>query len=337
MNIYTVARNRAGYTQEAAAQKLGMRKSTLSGIEQGKRFPAAIQISDMVRVYGAEELQTYYCSHECPCGPMLPLMLDTPQKIASALSSALETDIVGSVREALAEKETQWDHLYEMYRELRKISSAAHSLKIWYYVNEDSPYPKATLRTAEGETEGYVQARIRVNMRVQEACDQAGINRSTLYRIEKEENAPSLSLLQTLSVIYRAPELENYFCEKSCDLGRPPLYFGSDELGEIITLLLLAAYCSRGMGADLKEMLADGAINDAEEEQAIKILAILEEYIYVTDCLLLWLRKQLYLKIDQMLEDDTVSNEERPRLNEIIKQLEELGEASEKLKKLRML
>lgn len=53
------ARIRSGYTQESAAEKLGIAKSTLSGYEGGKREPTVATVAQALILFGIDASYLY--------------------------------------------------------------------------------------------------------------------------------------------------------------------------------------------------------------------------------------------------------------------------------------
>lgn len=66
-NIYQSAREGAGLTQEAAAERLGWSVRCLQDIEQEAREPSPQKVAQMVELYRAPWLRGHYCNR-CPLG-----------------------------------------------------------------------------------------------------------------------------------------------------------------------------------------------------------------------------------------------------------------------------
>ena len=66
-NKYQTAREGAGLTQEAAAERLGWSVRALQDIEQESREPSPEKVAQMAEVYRAPWLHGYYCNR-CPLG-----------------------------------------------------------------------------------------------------------------------------------------------------------------------------------------------------------------------------------------------------------------------------
>lgn len=66
-NIYQSAREGAGLTQEAAAERLGWSVRALQDIEQESREPSPEKVAQMAELYRAPWLRGYYCNR-CPLG-----------------------------------------------------------------------------------------------------------------------------------------------------------------------------------------------------------------------------------------------------------------------------
>nr|WP_297175150.1 helix-turn-helix transcriptional regulator [uncultured Agathobaculum sp.] len=66
-NIYQSAREGAGLTQEAAAERLGWSVRCLQDIEQETRNPSPEKVAQMADLYFAPWLHGHYCNR-CPLG-----------------------------------------------------------------------------------------------------------------------------------------------------------------------------------------------------------------------------------------------------------------------------
>ena len=66
-NKYQAAREGAGLTQEAAAERLGWSVRCLQDIEKESREPSPEKVAQMAEAYRAPWLHGYYCSR-CPLG-----------------------------------------------------------------------------------------------------------------------------------------------------------------------------------------------------------------------------------------------------------------------------
>ena len=66
-NKYQTAREGAGLTQEAAAERLGWSVRALQDIEQENRDPSPEKVAQMAEAYRAPWLHGYYCNR-CPLG-----------------------------------------------------------------------------------------------------------------------------------------------------------------------------------------------------------------------------------------------------------------------------
>ncbi len=63
----TAARRNAGYTQEAAAEKIDVSMAMLAAIEQGRRGASLWMLQQMARVYGVD--QNYLTTGQSPAAP----------------------------------------------------------------------------------------------------------------------------------------------------------------------------------------------------------------------------------------------------------------------------
>lgn len=125
------------------------------------------------------------------------------------------------------------------------------------------------------------------------AADIMSIDRGRLYRIESGIANPYPEDIHLMADLYNAPELENYFCSNMCPLGGN---VPKAEIADIdrITVRILSAFRKLG---DAKELLlditADGVIDESEKADMDKVLENLEELEQITQCMKLWVKKNL--------------------------------------------
>lgn len=106
-NIYQSAREGAGLTQEAAAERLGWSVRCLQDIEQETRIPSPEKVAQMAELYRAAWLRGHYCNR-CPLGASSKL----PEQDCDLQQLALEVGLVCDDPE----------HLKRMVRRLFEIA-----------------------------------------------------------------------------------------------------------------------------------------------------------------------------------------------------------------------
>ena len=125
------------------------------------------------------------------------------------------------------------------------------------------------------------------------AADIMSIDRGRLYRIESGIANPYPEEIHLMADLYKAPELENYYCTNICPLG------GDMPKADISTLdrIAIRALVSFRKLSNTRELLlditADGVISEDEKDDLQKILENLEELEASAQNLKIWVKKNL--------------------------------------------
>ncbi len=123
------------------------------------------------------------------------------------------------------------------------------------------------------------------------AQDELCIDRIRLLKIENGQKCPNPDDIASMSKVYDAPELRNYYCTRECPLGcgdQPLIY---DDLEKISVRLMSALHFMDKANDRLYEILEDGEISDSEKEEFGRILKTLEKISYSAGSLELWAQK----------------------------------------------
>lgn len=125
------------------------------------------------------------------------------------------------------------------------------------------------------------------------AADIMSIDRGRLYRIESGIANPYPEEIHLMADLYKAPELENYYCTNICPLG------GDMPKADISTLdrIAIRALDSFRKLSNTRELLlditADGVITEDEKDDLQKIIENLEALEAVAQNLKIWAKKNL--------------------------------------------
>lgn len=129
-NVYFRARKRAAlgderlYVRERAAEMLGISAYTLADYELGNVKVVPIdKVVLMADLYGAPELITGYCKHECPVHGFLPLATEVKgiQGITLRLLKGLNEDDLRQMKETLIDITEDGDISRDEVDSMRKI------------------------------------------------------------------------------------------------------------------------------------------------------------------------------------------------------------------------
>lgn len=138
-NIYQISRENAGFTREAAAERLGyISADRIEKIESEKSMPRPEEILAMADCYKNPSLCNHFCSNECPIGQVhIPeikvkdLSQITLEVLATLSVLQQEKDrLIGiTVDGEITEDEAQ--EFLTIQDNLEKMSNAIGSLKLW--------------------------------------------------------------------------------------------------------------------------------------------------------------------------------------------------------------
>lgn len=140
------------------------------------------------------------------------------------------------------------------------------------------------------------------------AADTMSIDRGRLYRIESGIANPYPEEIHLMSDLYRAPELENYYCTNMCPLGREMPKVSVEELDRI-TLRALSSLKNIGNVKDLLlDITADGVISEAEKPDLKIILENLEELEQISQSFRIWVKKNMRFAGDYDTQTEREAN-----------------------------
>jgi hypothetical protein len=125
------------------------------------------------------------------------------------------------------------------------------------------------------------------------AADIMSIDSGRLSRIESGKAVPYPEEIRMMSVLYNAPELENYFCTEMCPLGCGKPKVELEDLDRITVKTLSSFRKLEKTQEILLDITADGVIDDSEKPDMQKVLENLEELEQATQSLKLWVKKNL--------------------------------------------
>lgn len=129
-NIYQVAREAAGMTQERAAELIGLSVESVRSYESGKRVPGDEAVIKMVEIYGANYLAYQHLKHKTQVGnAVLPDVSEIPlsQAALQMINSMdqfiqCESEIVQITMDGVIDEdeERSWFNIMEKCRGLHK-------------------------------------------------------------------------------------------------------------------------------------------------------------------------------------------------------------------------
>lgn len=123
------------------------------------------------------------------------------------------------------------------------------------------------------------------------AQDLVYIERTKLLGIESGDKTPSPDDVVSMSKVYHAPELCNYYCTNQCPIGKDKPTLIYKDLNEIAVRLMSALHFLNNANDTIYRILEDGRIDDYEEEDFRKVIATLKKLSYCADSLELWAKK----------------------------------------------
>jgi hypothetical protein len=138
------------------------------------------------------------------------------------------------------------------------------------------------------------------------AAEKLIMSNDKLERIENNKQIPNPLDVLTMSDVYCAPELCNYYCHYECEIGREYVpEITESNLPNIVIKLLDSVYRSSDIHRVLLNITADGTISDDELPIFIKIQDTLEELSQATEELQICIEKKIDNKeISKDLYDD---------------------------------
>ena len=114
-----------------------------------------------------------------------------------------------------------------------------------------------------------------------------------LVKIEEESIKIQPEDIVALSKVYNKPELRNYYCCHQCDIGAidAPEVIYKDNVHEILVNMAISLESVNTKKTRLREILADGKVDDAEIADLNKILEELEKISMTVEAIQLWCEK----------------------------------------------
>ncbi len=137
--VYQISRERAGFTREAAAERLAfLSAARIEKIENERSAPHPEEVLAMAEVYGDPLLRNAYCTRECPIGrkyvpalenkPLSQITLEmcvTLNELMRDRDRLMEITVDGAISQ---EEEPDFRSIRE---NLDRMSAAIESLKLW--------------------------------------------------------------------------------------------------------------------------------------------------------------------------------------------------------------
>lgn len=123
------------------------------------------------------------------------------------------------------------------------------------------------------------------------AQDIVYIERTKLLAIESGDKIPSPDDVVSMSKVYEAPELCNYYCTNQCPIGngKPTLIY--EDLNEISVRLMTSLHMLQKANDTIYRILEDGKIDDYEKMDFLNVIETLKKLSYSADSLELWGKK----------------------------------------------
>lgn len=141
----------------------------------------------------------------------------------------------------------------------------------------------------------YQLAREELGLTRQEASDELKvITPERLERIENEKTDISPYDVLTMSEVYGKPDLCNYYCSHTCDIGKqyvPEVKI--KDLSQIVLEMLASLNRIQDSKNRLIEITVDGTIDDKELKEFIEIQNELEKISITVETLRLWAEKMI--------------------------------------------
>ncbi len=123
------------------------------------------------------------------------------------------------------------------------------------------------------------------------AQDIVFIERTKLLAIESGDKVPEPDDVVSMSKVYNAPELCNYYCSSQCPIGKGEPVLLYEDLNEISVRLMTAMHMLQNVNDIIYRILEDGKIDDDEKQDFAKVIKVLKKMSYSVDSLELWAKK----------------------------------------------
>lgn len=138
-NMYFLAREEAGLTREAAAEKLRpLSEDRIEKIENERMDPQPYDVLVMAQGYKKPSLCNYYCSHECPIGKQYVPHVQVKELSSIVLEMLASLNSVNKQKDRLIEITAdgkiscdEIDDFIYIQEELERISITVETLQLW--------------------------------------------------------------------------------------------------------------------------------------------------------------------------------------------------------------
>lgn len=153
----------------------------------------------------------------------------------------------------------------------------------------------------------YRQARDNAGLTRDEAVDafvenEFPIKYERIERIETDKFDPTPEEVYHMSLVYKMPELCNYYCTHQCGIGKKSVpEIKMKDLSQIILGMLASLNSMQRKQERLIEITEDGEISDEELKDFVYIQKELDRITMTVNTLRLWSEQQLAVgKIDKL-------------------------------------
>ena len=122
----------------------------------------------------------------------------------------------------------------------------------------------------------------------------AGLTPERIEKIESEKSLPHPDEILLMAKGYRSPQLCNYFCANECPIGEKYVpEIEPKSLSEIVLEMLASLNAMQRSRDRLIEITSNGAVEDDEVEDFVRIQAELERISVTVEALQLWAEQML--------------------------------------------
>lgn len=308
-------------------------------VDSKKQHTQQELIHQLSELYHNQTLEDCYCRELCPFGQgRRELKCNNIKEITLGLSSSLDylfdntRKIANILRDGHVDGEEMSD-LMKVLNVLQDVSASARAIQRWSGYTPDSP-----ANTFSMDENPYVQARKEADMIQQDAARETGIHRTTIARLEGDEETreiPTQNQVVLMSKAYLSPRIRNFYCYHDCPIGGrlEPLDIHNSA---VVSLMLISSLLYSGdLNKQLRNMLADGEIKENEERQFQASLTKLLDLSRQAETMVLGMTEKLSKKLLEIIADKKVTEEERPIFLETIEYLEQLNYSQDFLDELK--
>jgi transcriptional regulator with XRE-family HTH domain len=300
----------------------------------------------MARLYKKPMLVAGYCSAFCPigCGMAPPEELGL-EDIRAGLQELLAR--FGKARatfEAVFDDGTirgsEWQHLTQELAALEEMLDFARSLRLWTYLHRSAALPEREIRPRTLGAHSFAAAveELRGKTRnpavqVKDVAKEIKLSRQTTSRFLQGLGPTKLDPSQAirLAELLGAPELKWLYCSTECRLDLRPPRIENRSIDQITSRLYQSYLHLQELQQEVADTLADGKVEDSEENELNRMLTWLQGVVFSVDSLAEWTRSRLLEQLAVLEEDGAISPEEQSRYDAIricLKALETGSEAA---------